>query len=115
MRIEAPASTANGEIDPEAGPGLELTPEQASTRTWRPDAETWAKIKRLSVKSPATITISGFADGDAKASGVKRQGDHFHIGRSGRARRSSIATFRCCCRPPGKRAHRAAAAARAFR
>jgi len=55
-----------GKLDPQAGPGIELTPEQASTRTWRPDAETWAKIKKLSVDSPATFTISGFAEGDAK-------------------------------------------------
>jgi Flp pilus assembly protein TadD len=38
-----------------------LTTEQASTRTWKPEPETWAKIKRLSVKAPATISISGFA------------------------------------------------------
>ena len=55
-----------GESDPRAGEArLQLTPEQAATRTWKPDAETWAKIKRLSVKSPATITISGFAEGEA--------------------------------------------------
>jgi Flp pilus assembly protein TadD len=52
-----------GRLDPQAGPGIELTPEQASTRTWQPDAETWTKIKRRSVKSPATISITGFADG----------------------------------------------------
>ncbi len=54
-----------GELDPEAGPMnelLELTPQQKATRTWRPDNDTWAKIKRESVKSPATITITGFAD-----------------------------------------------------
>jgi len=36
-------------------------------RTWKPDEDTWAKIKRLSVKSPATITITGFADDDSKS------------------------------------------------
>ena len=51
-----------GEIDPEAGPALELTPEQATTKTWKPDEETWATIKRLTVKAPATVSISGFAD-----------------------------------------------------
>jgi hypothetical protein len=51
-----------GTVDPEAGPAPELTAEQASSHTWKPDAEMWAKIKRLSAKSPATITISGFAD-----------------------------------------------------
>jgi Flp pilus assembly protein TadD len=50
-----------GEIDPKAGPGLALTPEQSSTHTWKPDPATWAKIKRLSVKAPARISIKGFA------------------------------------------------------
>ena len=67
IRIEVPGVLLQmGTIDPQAGPGVELTPEQASTRTWRPDAETWAKIKRLSVDSPATVTITGFADASAK-------------------------------------------------
>ncbi len=51
-----------GEIDPGAGPALELTPDQATTRTWKPDGETWATIKRLTVKAPATVSITGFAD-----------------------------------------------------
>ncbi len=51
-----------GEIDPQAGEPVPLTPEQAAARTWKPDAATWAKIKRGSVNSLATITISGFAD-----------------------------------------------------
>jgi Flp pilus assembly protein TadD len=54
-----------GVSDPDAGVPAELNPEQAMTRTWKPDTETWAKIKRLSVKAPATVTITGFADGDA--------------------------------------------------
>jgi Flp pilus assembly protein TadD len=54
-----------GKIDPDAGPGIALTPEQAATHTWRPDADTWTRIKQLSVKSPATITISGFSSGDS--------------------------------------------------
>jgi Flp pilus assembly protein TadD len=67
MRVESAGEPFQpGKLDPDAGPGLELTPEQASTRTWRPDAATWEKIKRLSVKSPATIVIRGFEDGDAK-------------------------------------------------
>ncbi len=52
-----------GENDPTAGPAAELNPEQAITRTWKPVPGTWENIKRLSVKSPATIVISGFADG----------------------------------------------------
>ena len=67
IRLEVPGDHLQlGKIDPEAGPPIELTPEQAALRAWRPDPETWTKIKQLSQKSPATITISGFADGDAK-------------------------------------------------
>jgi Flp pilus assembly protein TadD len=70
IRVEAPGEHLQmGEIDPEAGSRNELpqlTPEQAATRTWRPDGDTWAKIKRLSVKSPATISLTGFADDDSK-------------------------------------------------
>lgn len=63
MRIEAAGEYMQmGEIDPTAGLPEPLTPEQASTRTWKPDAATWAKIKRDSVISPVTITISGFED-----------------------------------------------------
>ncbi len=63
MRIEAGGDLMQrGEIDAKAGPVLPLTPEQASTRTWKPVAEVWAKIKRLSVKAPARIVIRGFAD-----------------------------------------------------
>ena len=50
-----------GAIDPKVGGGIDLTPEQAVTRTWKPNPETWAAIKRQSVKSPATITITGYA------------------------------------------------------
>ena len=56
-----------GEIDPRASVGSELsqlTPEQAATKTWRPDAAIWADIKRRSATSPATLTITGFADGN---------------------------------------------------
>ncbi len=66
MRIQAAGELMQkGKIDPSVGLGIELTPEQASTHTWRPDAETWEKIKRLSVNSPAAIVISGFSEGDA--------------------------------------------------
>jgi Flp pilus assembly protein TadD len=64
IRIVAPGKNMQvGELDPDAGPGLELTPEQAATHTWQPDAATWAIIKRLSVNAPATIAISGIAGG----------------------------------------------------
>ena len=70
IRVETPGERLQvGEIDPQAGATNEasqLTPEQAAMRTWRPDADTWAKIKRGSVKSPATIAITGFADDNSK-------------------------------------------------
>ena len=53
-----------GDLDPDAGPGPELTPEQAATHTWQPGEATWATIKKISVNAPATIAISGIA-GDA--------------------------------------------------
>ena len=55
----------NGEVDTETGPIselLQLTPQQQATRIWKPDAETWAQIKKDSVKAPATVTFTGFAD-----------------------------------------------------
>jgi Flp pilus assembly protein TadD len=54
-----------GAVDPETGPTgelLKLNAQQTATRTWTPDADTWATIKKDSVKAPATITIAGFAD-----------------------------------------------------
>ena len=56
-----------GELDPQAGAANELTaltPQQKVTRTWTPDTATWEKIKQQSVKSPATITITGFTEGN---------------------------------------------------
>jgi Flp pilus assembly protein TadD len=68
IRVEAPGySLQVTEIDLKAGSGedlVQLTPRQMATRTWRPDAATWAKIKSRSQK-PATITITGFADGNS--------------------------------------------------
>jgi len=68
IRVEASGYAQQvSEIDSKAGSGLDiaqLTPRQLATRTWRPDAATWAKIKSGSQK-PATITITGFADGNS--------------------------------------------------
>jgi Flp pilus assembly protein TadD len=68
IRVDAPGAPMQiGKIDPQTGnEPPQLTPEQASTHTWMPDADTWAKVKHQSVKSPATIVITGFADNDAK-------------------------------------------------
>jgi len=63
IRVEAAGEHVQmGEIDPQVSGPVPLTPEQTVTRTWKPDAATWTKIKRGSVDSPATITISGYAD-----------------------------------------------------
>ncbi|MGA8090467.1 MAG: tetratricopeptide repeat protein [Terracidiphilus sp.] len=62
LRIETNGDLLQpGQIDPNAGPGLPLAPEQASTHTWKPDTATWEKIKHLSVAAPAHISIEGFA------------------------------------------------------
>jgi tetratricopeptide (TPR) repeat protein len=37
-----------------------LSPEQEAGHTWKPDAKTWATVKKHSVRSPATVIISGF-------------------------------------------------------
>jgi Flp pilus assembly protein TadD len=55
-----------GEIDPRAvGPTNkppELTPEQAATHTWRPDAGTWEAIKKASTEKAAVLAIAGYQD-----------------------------------------------------
>jgi tetratricopeptide (TPR) repeat protein len=67
IRVEAAGEFLQvGESDPRAGDPAVLTLSLADARTWKPAPETWEKIKRLSVKSPATVTIKGFAEGDAK-------------------------------------------------
>jgi Flp pilus assembly protein TadD len=70
LRIETSGPLLQmGELDPRAGTGDEvtpLTPEQAATHTWKPDAATWEKIKSGSVKHPASITIEGFVGESAE-------------------------------------------------
>jgi tetratricopeptide (TPR) repeat protein len=43
----------------------ELTPQEAASWSWKPDAATWAAIKQHSVERPATVTITGFRDENA--------------------------------------------------
>jgi len=68
--IRAKSSGAHltiGEIDPRCLSASNelptLTPQQAADRTWVPDATTWEAIKRHSMEHPATITITGFREG----------------------------------------------------
>ncbi len=45
-----------------------LTPEQADSHTWRPDARTWEEIKKHTQRGPATIRFSGYrSKGDKQA------------------------------------------------
>jgi Flp pilus assembly protein TadD len=68
VRVEAPGEHIRRVIDPQAGPDRGISPDQANTHTWQPDADTWTRIKRSSVESPARITISGFGDGNQPVS-----------------------------------------------
>ena len=43
-----------------------LTAEQAAAHTWRPDAATWAAIRRHAVDHAATISITGYEEKNAK-------------------------------------------------
>lgn len=44
LRINAPGDLLQrGQSDPDAGPDLALTLEQATTHTWKPDIATWGK------------------------------------------------------------------------
>ena len=55
-----------GPIDERAvGPTNELprlTPEQAASHTWRPDAATWEAIKKGSALTDAVLTFTGYAE-----------------------------------------------------
>ncbi len=66
---------AIGEIDErcaEAGAvPPQLPPNEEAGHSWTPDTETWAIIKKHSVKRPATVTITGFRD-DAATQPVSR-------------------------------------------
>ncbi len=59
-----------GEIDPrcvaQTNKLPELTPQQAASRTWTPDAATWAAILKRSIKRPAQVTITGYLDHGAQ-------------------------------------------------
>jgi tetratricopeptide (TPR) repeat protein len=67
LRLEAAGTPyTTGELDPravaETNEPPKLTAEQAASRTWTPDPEVWAEIKRRSTKRPATVTVTGYAD-----------------------------------------------------
>jgi Tfp pilus assembly protein PilF len=43
-----------------------LTPAQAASHTWTPDAATWAALKEHAVRRPATITVTGHGRRDSQ-------------------------------------------------
>ncbi len=55
-----------GTIDPDAVSSTndppQLTPQQAASWTWTPDAETWKTIQSRSTAKPATVTVTGYHD-----------------------------------------------------
>ncbi len=61
-----------GTIDPECVANRDdppkLTPQQAATWVWTPDADTWSMIQAHSVNQAATITIDGYREGTAALS-----------------------------------------------
>ena len=70
IRVDTTAEPMSvGEIDPRVvAPTNELprlTPEQEATRTWKPDAGTWARIAESFVEKPATVTIRGFREANS--------------------------------------------------
>ena len=56
-----------GPIDPDcvsdSNSPPRLNPQQAASWTWKPDPATWAAIQAHSIEKPATVTITGFRDG----------------------------------------------------
>jgi tetratricopeptide (TPR) repeat protein len=61
-----------GAIDPECVSDTneppELTPQQAASWTWTPNAATWAAIQAHSASQPATVTITGYNSARAATS-----------------------------------------------
>jgi tetratricopeptide (TPR) repeat protein len=61
-----------GPIDPEAvsenNELPKLTAQQAASWTWTPDAETWAAMQLHSTEMPATVTITGYRNGQVISS-----------------------------------------------
>jgi tetratricopeptide (TPR) repeat protein len=58
-----------GDIDPRCVSKTnelpKLTPQEAAAHSWIPAVDAWAEIKKHSVERRATVTISGFRDGNS--------------------------------------------------
>jgi len=78
IQVQVPGERLRiGEIDPRCVSNTnklpELTPKQASARTWTPDAATWTAIKEHSREQPATVTITGLGADNSHAAVSKGQ------------------------------------------
>ena len=58
-----------GRIDPDCVADTNQPPPQLAAHSWTPDAVTWQAIKRHSVESAATVTITGLHAGQAVSVG----------------------------------------------
>ena len=72
MQLKAPGERMHiGEIDTRCISNTnklpELTPQQASAWTWKPEDATWDAIKQHSREHPATVTITGWGGAGAEA------------------------------------------------
>ncbi len=71
LRVRSLGERLNvGEIDPrcvaETNEMPRLASNEASARSWKPDAKTWETIKKHSQNRPATVTISGLSMQDSR-------------------------------------------------
>ena len=86
IRVEAAGEHMQfGEVDSEAGAGTEasqLTPEQAAMRTWKPDADTWTKIKTRNREIAGNRHDQRVLGRQLENSGVGRQGYNYYVERS---------------------------------
>ena len=68
-----------GEVDPLAiastNEVYQMTPYQASAVAWKPAADLWAAIKRLSTERPTVVTVRGYAQGDPRRRDRQRSRD----------------------------------------
>jgi tetratricopeptide (TPR) repeat protein len=64
-----------GPIDPdcvsETNELPKLTPQQAASWAWTPDDETWKNIQAHSSDGPATLTVTGYSNANARVSQVQ--------------------------------------------
>ncbi len=85
MRFETPGEFLQpGKIDPVAGPGIDLTSEQASTRIWKPDPATWGEDQTTQRKVAGESRDPRICGQRADEPRIFRPCDHLHLRGSGR-------------------------------